>query len=305
MKTLLLLLPVLVFAGRSPAKEKVKFDDLLLSDGTTLKEAVVLKVEPDGLRLEHKEGVSKVKFEDLPEEVQKQFTFDREQADKFRQEKDTARELRLTAERKARVEEIVAQKRSEQESDLQKAREAFFAVLESDEYSYPQMDRALLESINVFKEAGRKDLGAQMEDDRKLLRERELVRPGPKFRQEKDQLQTRIQQLEKQIAALGQPPAVQVVRDTELVPWFVDRPVIIDRPIVVDRPVVQPTVPCPPVTRPVTSPQPSRPSLSPQFTPAVPHAPQPVRPSPSGPVMPVTLPSGGAQQQGAHLWKKP
>lgn len=315
MKTLPLLLLLAVFAGRAAAKEKIKLADITLEDGTVLKDAVVLKVEPDGLRLEHHDGVSKVVFENLPDEVQKQFTFDREEAEKFREEKETERATKAADEHKARVEEMIRQRREVQERDVAKGREEFYRLMESGEYSYPQLDKAIQESIAVLKEAGRKDLAALLESDRKLLRERELIRPGEKQRQEKDQLLDRIRDLENQVAQLNnRPQAVEVVHETAAIPIFVDRPVVIDRPVVV-HPHPWTPAPCAPSSHPASSVpgmvrpympiQPARP-----YTPATPFAPAqtrpslPVSPSPSMPPTRVFMPSGGAQQQGAHLWKR-
>ncbi len=317
MKTLPLLLCLAVLAGRTAAQEKMKLADLTLEDGTKLKDSVVLKVEPDGLRLEHKDGVSKVRFENLPEAVQKQFTFDREQAKKFRVEKETERANKAVVEHKARVEEIVRQQREVQESDFATGREEFYRLLESGEYSYPQLDKALQESIAVLTEAGREDLAAQLEDDRKLLRERELIRPGEKARREKDQLLARIRDLENQVAQLNNPPQpVAVVQDTGIIPIFVDRP------IVVNPYYTGPSYgPCPPARRPVTGPPHTVPPAAPcipaspaiparPVSPAIPAAPFIPRSSlpvaPSHPMVPsrVTMPSSGAQQFGAHLWKK-
>lgn len=301
MKTMPLFLFAAAFAATLAvtwAKEKVKLDDFKLEDGSQFKNPLVLKVEPDGLRIEHSAGVCKVKFEDLPEELQKQFAFDRGQAEEFRQQQLAEKEAKAAAEHEARVNQILEQRREVQESDFERAREAFYSLVESNEYSYPQLDRQLKETAAIFKEAGRKDLASQIEADRKFLRERELVRPAETQRREREQLLTRIRDLENQIAVLKNRPAdVQVVRDTEVVPWIVDRPVIIDRP------VVQP-VPCPPSSRP--APAPSRPSY---IAPALPSPPEPARPAytpaPSVPhATPSAPPSSGAQQQGAHLWRK-
>lgn len=348
MKTLPLLLVLAVFAGRSAAQEKIKLADLTLEDGTVLKDTMVLKVEPDGLRLEHHDGVSKVKFENLPQEVQKRFTFDRDQAEKFREEKEIARATKAAAERKARVEELLRQRREVQDLDVARGREDFYRILEAGEYSYPQLDKALQQSIADLKEVGRKDLAAVLESDRKLLRERELTRPGEKARQEKEQLTARIRDLENQVNLLNnQPQPVEVVQDVAMIPIFVDRPIVVDRPYVVDRSVIVPRPgvtpgPCavpsgypaagvprtvspstpfvPPAhVSPAMPSHPSAPAIpsapyvphsSPPVAPAVPSAPYvphsslPVAPSHSVTPTRVSMPSGGAQQHGAHLWKR-
>src|SRR5204863_9011249 len=122
--------------GRLAAKEPVVYNELKLETGTVLKAATVLRVDPDGLHIAHHDGVSKVKFENLPEDVQKQFAFDREEAEKFRAEKEAAQEARDTAERREKVESILTKKRVEQEEDVRRGREEFFALLSSGEYRY-------------------------------------------------------------------------------------------------------------------------------------------------------------------------
>ena len=319
MKPLPLLLCLALFAGRVAAQEKMKLANLTLADGTVLKNTMVLKVEPDGLRLEHHDGVSKVKFENLPEEVQKRFTFDRDHAEKFREEKEIERATRATAERKARVEELLRQRRELQELDVARGREEFYRLVEAGEYSYPQLDKALQDSIADLKEVGRKDLAAQLESDRKLLRERELTRPGEKARQEKEQLTARIRDLENQVAQINnRPQVVEAVQDVTTIPIFIDRPIVVDRPFYVDRPAsvprpVNPPGPCLPSGRPATmvphTMSPAAPYIP--FMPAVPAAPcvphsSSLPAAPTHPMIPthVNMPSGGAQQHGAHLWNR-
>lgn len=327
MKTpLTLLCSLALFAGHLVAKEPVVFKELKLEDGKVLKEAKVLRIDPDGLHVSHYDGVSKVKFENLPEEVQKQFEFDREAAENYRAEKEAAREAREAVERKERVDSIVNKKRAEQEADLRRGREEFFALLSSGEYSYPQLEKILLDSIAVLKEAGREDLAAILEDDRKILREREVTRPAESLRKERDQLAARVRELENQIVQLNNKPA-DPPQDTTVWPIFVDRPVFIPQTIVVDHHT--PPANCPPASVP-----PARPRLTPfsPETPAVrtpapavpttPFAPrtpaqdrvQPMQPAvpviphaPSAPQVPhftPQVPSSGAQVHGAHLWNK-
>lgn len=328
MKTLPLLLASAFFVSAASAapepaapapKAKIAFDDLMLADGTVLKNATVTKVDPDGLRLEHSNGISKVKFEDLPKNVQEQFTFDRDKAVEYRDRQQAAREARESEERRARVEELLQKRRDEQDGDVQRSRESFYKLLTTNEYSYPQLDRMLMDSIAILKEAGREDLAALLADDRKMLRERELNRPADTARLEREKLLARIEDLERQLAQVhgggvpgGNPPPppvdTVVVHDTGIIPIFVDRPVVINPPLHPGP------VPCPPgqsprpgngagrANQPPLPPfvpaQPQRPQLSPQFTPpSAPSAPYPIRP--------VVQPTpGGAQQQGAHLWRK-
>jgi hypothetical protein len=321
MKTpLSLLCSLALLAGQLAAKEPVVFNELKLEDGTILKAATVLRVDPDGLHVSHHEGVSKVKFENLPENVQKQFEFDREEAERFRLEKETAREALEATERKERVDAILAKKQSEQEEDLRRGREEFFALLGTGEYSYPQLEKILMDSIAALKAAGRDDLAAILEDDRKLLREREVTRPAESLRRERDQLAARVRDLENQLVQLNNKPAEP--QDTTIWPIFVDRPVFIPRTIVVDHPTHPPAI-CPPAIAPHSHPRPRLTPFSPgtpviqPSTPIVPRTPLQDRFRPSTPAAPQIAPrmtppapqvtprsSSGAQVHGAHLWKK-
>lgn len=59
------------------------FDELRTLSGKTYIAVWVLALEPDGLRLQHEAGVSKVSYEDLPEEVRRQFPHDPLEAAKY------------------------------------------------------------------------------------------------------------------------------------------------------------------------------------------------------------------------------
>jgi len=312
MKTTLLSLALLT--GLLTAKEPVKFNELKLADGTLLQAATVLRTDPDGLHIEHRDGVSKVKFENLPAPVQQQFQFDREAAEKFRLDKEAALAAREAAERQARVEALLAKQRTDQDEDVRRGREEFFALLGSGEYSYPQLERILLDSIAALQAAGREDLAATLEDDRKLLREREVNRPAESLRRERDQLAARVRDLENQIALLNNRPADPPENDTSVIwPIYVDRPVIFPVPVAVNPPA---PLPCPhpaplPSIRPAYAPV--APAVRPVLTPVTPRVPA-VRPAPVAvprapmiPQAPRGVPAArtsGAQMSGAHLWKK-
>ncbi len=55
-------------------------DDFKTIEGKEYKDATVKRVEPDGLVLSSKSGISKVYFTELPEEVQERFHYDAEKA---------------------------------------------------------------------------------------------------------------------------------------------------------------------------------------------------------------------------------
>jgi hypothetical protein len=75
MKTLALL--ILCFASVALA------DDFKTIDGKEYKNVTVRRVEPDGLVLKSKSGISKVYFVELPKEVQERFHYDAEKAARY------------------------------------------------------------------------------------------------------------------------------------------------------------------------------------------------------------------------------
>jgi hypothetical protein len=67
------------------AQVSEKNPNLTTTDGKTYDAVTVTKVEPDGIKIIHESGVAKVPFEKLSVEIQKQYGFDPEKAEKFRE----------------------------------------------------------------------------------------------------------------------------------------------------------------------------------------------------------------------------
>src|SRR5205809_1370441 len=84
MKTLALL--ILCFASVALA------DDFKTIDGKEYKSVTVSRVEPDGLVLSSKSGISKVYFAELPKDVQERFNYDPEKAAAYSTEQNSAQE---------------------------------------------------------------------------------------------------------------------------------------------------------------------------------------------------------------------
>src|SRR5262245_17947978 len=55
-------------------------DDFKTFDGKEYKDATVTHVEPDGIVVKTKSGISKIYFQKLPKEVQQRFNYDPQQA---------------------------------------------------------------------------------------------------------------------------------------------------------------------------------------------------------------------------------
>jgi len=292
------------------AEEPAVFNELKLKDGTVLKAAKVLREQPDGLYIEHHEGAAKIKFENLPEAVQKQFGYDPDAAARFERERDSAQAAKDAADFREKSEAMLAAQKAKLEEDVRRGREDFFAILATGEYSYPQLDQLLQDSIAALKKAGREDLAETLQDDRQMLRQREITRPAENLRRERDQLAARVRDLENQLQKLNNQPAPPAETTTVVWPVYVDRPVYIPRTVVVDHPPHCP----PPASTPVA------PRLTP-YSPARPVSPpQPAHPAVTGPARPAFTPrqsvvpmapavrfqpaSSGAQVQGSHLWQK-
>lgn len=94
-------------------------EDLTLLNGKMLKGVQVTKVEPDGLRVMHQDGLSKIPFESLPPEWKTRYSFDINKAEAYRkdaaseqqsirakmkEEKEKLREMELAPMKKAKEE---------------------------------------------------------------------------------------------------------------------------------------------------------------------------------------------------------
>lgn len=81
MKTILLTIFLCLHLAASAAEAPAK---LVLSDGITYESVKVTHVEPDGLRIIHSSGATKIPYERLSEETRKIYGFDAEKAAAFR-----------------------------------------------------------------------------------------------------------------------------------------------------------------------------------------------------------------------------
>ena len=78
-------------------------EDFKTIDGKEYKNAKVSRIEPDGIVLLTKSGISKVYFTELPKEVQERFHYDAQQAAQFTSQ--TIEQNRLARERKVEEDE--------------------------------------------------------------------------------------------------------------------------------------------------------------------------------------------------------
>jgi len=101
-------------------------DDFKTIDGKEYKNAKVSRVEPDGIVLVTKSGISKVYFAELPKEVQQQFNYDAEKAAAYSAEQNAAIEqLRKQQEEALRQKQQIARAmRQAQERETAARRDA-------------------------------------------------------------------------------------------------------------------------------------------------------------------------------------
>src|SRR5438552_15594631 len=90
-------------------------DDFKTIDGKEYKNVKISRVEPDGLVLSSKSGISKVYFTELPKEVQQRFNYDPEKATAYSAEQNAALEqTRKQQEEAMRQKADATQKSNEQ-----------------------------------------------------------------------------------------------------------------------------------------------------------------------------------------------
>lgn len=250
----------------------------MLKDGTVLREATVKSAEAEGLRIEHADGISKVAAENLPDAMRRQYSLMPEHMEQLRAARVKAAAEKADVERRTRVEAITKASRAEQDAQFSEQRIGLFRVIEEGSYNYGELDSMLLSSISILKEAGREDLAGIIEEDRKMLRDRESKKPGDREKAEREALLARIKDLETKLA---ERPAQQPV-------------------VVVQQPAAPPEKQTVVVERPVYLPQPVYVPVSPPQRPAVPHRPAYTPPQ----TRPAPQTDNVRRETGSHLWKR-
>lgn len=234
------------------AQELPFFPDLTLRDGRKLTKVQVLKVEPDGIRVEHSAGAGKLGLEVLPSAVATKFNLSETDAAEWRETEKKRKDGEAAAERQAAVKKVLDAARAEQDEQVRQQRLALYQQMRDGSFNYVEADAALRKSIDIYKEAGREDLADLLRDDRETLRQQEIYRPTANMEAEKKKLADRVSQLEADLAnARNQPPAIIY---TEPSPVWVPSTTIYynNDPVYVPVPYCPPPVPdnCPPALRP-------------------------------------------------------
>jgi chromosome segregation ATPase len=155
MKTKILTFLVLSFISAAFA------EDFKTLNGKEYKDATVSRVEPDGIVVKTKSGISKIQFAELPKEVQERFHYDQQKASAYSAEQAA----NYTAYQKQQEE---AQHEREDVAAKQKA-----ALVEQE--AAKNRTQALQARYNEL----------QRQEDQLLLQIGEAKQPGPEYRQGK------------------------------------------------------------------------------------------------------------------------
>jgi len=179
--------------------DPVKLGNVKLRDGRQLSAVNVLKVEPDGLRVEHQAGAGKLRIEELPESVIQKFNLSDTAATTWRQEEKARLDAAQTARRQEKIKILASASREYQESTTTSQRLAISRQKKDTAADYVLLDNQLREKAQEWQDAGRGDLAARFEDDRQLLKQQEIARPSAKLEAERDALAQRVDQLERDL----------------------------------------------------------------------------------------------------------
>lgn len=93
-------------------------EDITLANGSVLKNAKITRVDPDGLRIMHQDGIAKVPHESLPPELKAKYNFDATEAAAFRKQTEADQ---MEAQRRMRQEREML--RDQKQAALDKAKE--------------------------------------------------------------------------------------------------------------------------------------------------------------------------------------
>ena len=115
-------------------------DDFKTVNGKEYKDATVTQVEPDGIVVKTKSGISKLYFQELPKEVQQRFNYDPGKANAYAADQNAAYELvrkqqeEVTQQKAGQLakEQAAIQQNTEQVRNVQTLQERHF-VLQQDE----------------------------------------------------------------------------------------------------------------------------------------------------------------------------
>lgn len=172
----------------------VELGTVRLRDGRTLEKVIVMKVEADGLRVEHRAGAGKIRMIDLPSNLAERFS-----PDASGKGAGTVPTPGAPKDDKSPAEA----ERAAQDSQVRQERMAIFDQIKA-ESNYAAVDGQLLQKIKDWKDAGRDDLATLFEEDRVLLKQQELTRSSGTRTAEKESMADRLSKLQAEVAAVNQ-----------------------------------------------------------------------------------------------------
>ena len=126
----------------------VRADDFKTINGKEYKDATVSRVEPDGIVVRAKSGISKIYFTELPKEVQQRFNYDPDKAAEYSAEQNAAYEqIRKQQEQQEEAARQKAEQSAKQQAGIQRNMDQVRNVQAlQDRYLVLQQDEANLSS---------------------------------------------------------------------------------------------------------------------------------------------------------------
>lgn len=241
-------MPLILFAALAGSFSAVAAD-FVLSDGTVLKEASVVRSSVDSVLVRHSNGVQKLFFDRLSPELQKQLGMTPELVAERRAAAEQASAERRRQRAEAQAARLAALQASGQHPRYLSGADIFTLFSEVATLSAPTAE--YLAALWNHREATRLNLPADAERyaadmaTRRPSAERELatLRAAHRARQEAKELREQVARLQQQNADLQAQLANNRPTSTTVV---VDNPVYVPTPTYVPVPVVRPGPPRPP-----------------------------------------------------------
>jgi hypothetical protein len=127
-------------------------DDFKTTNGKEYKDAKVTRVEPDGIMLLTKSGISKVYFNELPKELQDRFHYQPEQAAAYSGQQNAALEATQKQQEEAMRQTAEAAEKQRQSAGAQQAAQS----LQARYADLQQQEQNLLSAIGQAKQPGQR-----------------------------------------------------------------------------------------------------------------------------------------------------
>lgn len=216
-------------------------------------------IEPDGIRIQHSEGAAKLLFTELPENLQKEYGYDVTKASAYQAKMEADAQARAAIEAR----NALAVQDASEAAAFTELRRTILTSLQSGKYHYADLDTLISKWIDTYNATGRGDWVKLLQEDRELLKQRELQRPAMEAAKRTSDLEAQNAKLQDQINQLKTTVQAQSNIPTRTTTYFSDpfpyqyyynpQPIIIRQPVVVPvpqysqqpvaRPLVVPTAP--------------------------------------------------------------